>query len=73
MDLRDIFLLMPDRAEGVVRYYEKVMRGPSDLSAADRELIYAYRSRLDGCHFAYTSHSTCAIEPRRLARGVRSA
>jgi AhpD family alkylhydroperoxidase len=38
------------------------MRGPSPLSAGERELIYAYGSRAAGCHFCATSHRYCAIE-----------
>jgi uncharacterized peroxidase-related enzyme len=38
------------------------MRGGSELSPAAREFIYAYCSALNGCHFARTSHRTCAIE-----------
>jgi len=61
LGLREIFGLMPDHAEGVVRYYESVMRGPSPLSPGERELIYSYCSALAGCHYAHTSHKACAI------------
>lgn len=61
LGLREIFGLMPDHAEAVVRYYEAVMRGPSPLSAGERELIYSYCSALAGCHYAHTSHKACAI------------
>lgn len=61
IDLRDIFLLIPDQAEGIVRFYEGVMRGDSELNPAEREFIYAYCSALNGCHFARTSHRACAI------------
>lgn len=61
LGLREIFKLMPDHAEGVVRYYEAVMRGPSPLTPAERELVYSYCSALAGCHYAHTSHKACAI------------
>ena len=61
LGLREIFGLMPDHAEAVVRYYESVMRGPSPLSPGERELIYSYCSALAGCHYAHTSHKACAI------------
>ena len=61
LGLREIFGLMPGHAEGVVRYYDAVMRGPSPLSAGERELIYSYCSALAGCHYAHTSHKACAI------------
>jgi AhpD family alkylhydroperoxidase len=61
LNLRDIFLRIPDQALGLINFYENLMRGPSPLSAAERELIYAYGSRAAGCHFCHTSHSHCAI------------
>ena len=61
INLRDIFGLMPDHAEGIVRYYEAVMRGPSPFTPGERELIYSYCSALAGCRYAYTSHRACAI------------
>ena len=61
ISLRDIFKLMPQHAESVVLYYESVMRGPSPLSAGEREFIYAYCSALNLCHFAHTSHKAAAI------------
>jgi len=61
ISLRDIFKLMPEHAEAVVRYYESVMRGPSPLSAGEREFIYSYCSALNLCHFAHTSHKAAAV------------
>lgn len=61
LSLRDIFKLIPEHAEAVVLYYESVMRGPSPLSAGEREFIYSYCSALNLCHFAHTSHKAAAI------------
>ncbi|HZQ74842.1 MAG TPA: carboxymuconolactone decarboxylase family protein [Burkholderiales bacterium] len=61
INLRDIFGLMPKHAERIVRYYEDVLRGPSPLTPAERELIYTYCAALNRCHYAYTSHKACAI------------
>jgi uncharacterized peroxidase-related enzyme len=61
LNLRDIFGFMPHHAEGVVRYYQTVMRAPSPLTPGEREFIYSYCSGLAGCHYAHTSHKTCAI------------
>jgi len=69
LGLRDIFGLMPEHAENVVRYYESVMRGPSPFTPAERELIYSYCAAIAGCHYAHTSHKECAIAlgiPRRV-------
>jgi len=62
LGLHDIFLMMPDHAEGVIRYYHDLMRGPSELSPGERELIYSYSAALQGCHYPYHSHIVAAIE-----------
>src|SRR5690349_2711810 len=58
--LRDIFGLMAAQAGGIGHSYRSVMRGPSPMSAAERELIYRFCAHLNGCDYAYTSHSACA-------------
>jgi AhpD family alkylhydroperoxidase len=61
LGLRDIFVTIPKHAIALVECYEKLMRGPSPLSAGEREMIYAYLSRRNDCHFCFTSHSACAV------------
>ena len=41
----------PDLREKILAMYEVVMRGPSPLSVGQRELIAAFTSRLNDCHF----------------------
>jgi len=67
LTLRDIFARIPEQALGLIDFYQALMRGPSPLSAGERELIYAYGSNAAGCRFCYMSHSRCAIE-----LGIRS-
>jgi alkylhydroperoxidase family enzyme len=61
LGLRDIFAAFPAHAIVLSEYFEALMRGPSPLSAGEREMIYAYLSKENHCHFSFTSHSTCAI------------
>jgi uncharacterized peroxidase-related enzyme len=61
LGLHDIFLMMPDHADGVIRYYEDLMRGPSELTPGERELIYSYSAALQGCHYPYHSHIVTAV------------
>ncbi len=41
----------PDRTAHLDRFTQLVMRGPSPLSAGQRELIAAFTSRLNECPF----------------------
>ncbi len=46
-----LFAYKPDRTEHLARFTQGVMRGPSPLSAGQRELIAAYTSKLNRCPF----------------------
>ena len=41
-------------------YAERLMRGPSPLSPGERELIAAYVSGLNSCHYCHGSHTLVA-------------
>jgi alkylhydroperoxidase family enzyme len=41
----------PERTDHLSRFTQAVMRGPSPLSPAQRELIAAFTSRLNQCPF----------------------
>lgn len=41
----------PEKTKHLERYTQAVMRGPSDLSAGQRELIAAYTSARNNCPF----------------------
>lgn len=41
-------------------YAERLMRGPSPLSAAERELIAAYVSGINACRYCHGTHSKVA-------------
>lgn len=51
--LLDVFRAYPDTAFPLLDYHEALMRGPSPLSIAERELIAAYVSGLNACDYCY--------------------
>lgn len=46
-----LFAFKPDRTAFLSQFTHGVMRGPSPLSAGLRELIAAFTSRHNNCHF----------------------
>ena len=46
-----LFAFKPDRGEPLAQFTQGVMRGPSPLSAGQRELIAAFTSRRNDCPF----------------------
>jgi alkylhydroperoxidase family enzyme len=46
-----LFAFKPDRTEHLAEFTHAVMRGPSLLSAGQRELIAAFTSRQNACPF----------------------
>ena len=58
--LLDVFRAYPDTARPLVDYHEALMRGPSPLSIAERELIAAYVSGLNASNYCYGVHQVTA-------------
>lgn len=58
--LLDVFRANPDTAVPLLDYHEALMRGPSPLSIAERELIAAYVSGLNACNYCYDVHRVTA-------------
>ena len=58
--LLDVFRAYPETAHPLVDYHEALMRGPSPLSIAERELIAAYVSGLNACDYCYGVHQATA-------------
>lgn len=46
-----LFAFKPDRTEHLAEFTQGVMRGPSPLTAGQRELIAAFTSRQNACAF----------------------
>ena len=49
--IQHLFAFKPDRTDHLGRFTHGVMRGPSPLSAGQRELIAAFTSRRNDCPF----------------------
>src|SRR5258707_54879 len=57
-----MFAFKPDRTDPLAQFAQAVMRGPSPLSAGERELIAAFTSRRNKCLFCTGSHAAVAAE-----------
>jgi uncharacterized peroxidase-related enzyme len=58
--LLDVFRAFPATARPLLDYHEALMRGPSDLTVAERELIAAYVSGLNDCGYCHGIHAVTA-------------
>jgi uncharacterized peroxidase-related enzyme len=62
----------PQTGELIMRLTEILLRGPSTLTPAERELIAAYTSGVNACEFCYGTHAATAealgVDERLLTR-----
>ncbi|WP_027943934.1 carboxymuconolactone decarboxylase family protein [Amycolatopsis taiwanensis] len=58
--LIDVFRSYPDTSGPLLDYHEVLLRGPSPLSVAERELIAAYVSGLNSCGYCHGVHTATA-------------
>lgn len=58
--LLDVFRAFPAASRPLLDYHEILMRGPSELTVAERELIAAYVSGLNDCDYCYGVHAVTA-------------
>jgi uncharacterized peroxidase-related enzyme len=58
--LLDVFRKFSATAHPLLEYHEALMRGPSPLSIAERELLAAYVSGLNACHYCFGVHTVTA-------------
>jgi len=58
--LLDVFRRQPATAKPLIAYHDALMRGPSPLSVAQRELIAAYVSGLNQCTYCHGVHNATA-------------
>src|SRR5262249_39998327 len=57
---KHVFTAHPEIYSQWVRVSEAILRGPSPLTPAQRELIGAYVSSLNSCQYCYGSHRAAA-------------
>ncbi|GAB3488513.1 carboxymuconolactone decarboxylase family protein [Amycolatopsis cihanbeyliensis] len=70
--LLDVFRSYPQTSAPLVDYHQVLLRGPSPLSVAERELIAAYVSGLNACHYCHGVH-TATAEAFGIAEGTLTA
>lgn len=58
--IRGLFEFRPETARPLSEFVEVLLRGDNSLSRGERELIAAYVSSLNECHFCMSSHSAFA-------------
>lgn len=58
--VRHALRLNPAAGKLLAEYHQQILRGPSPLSIADRELIAAYVSGLNHCSFCHGTHLAAA-------------
>ena len=58
--LADVFTRFPEGAQALLTYHDAILRGPSPLSIAERELIAAFVSGLNACDYCHGAHRIVA-------------
>ena len=58
--VKDVYPINPELFLPWCKVEEMIMRGESELTAGERELIGAFTSALNGCTYCYSSHSEAA-------------
>lgn len=58
--IRSLALFRPETAKSLYELAQVLLRGPSPLSEAERELIAAYVSSRNNCMFCMSSHAAAA-------------
>ena len=58
--LADVLKAFPATVRPLMEFHDILMRGDSDLSVAERELIAAYVSGLNACSFCFGAHKLMA-------------
>jgi AhpD family alkylhydroperoxidase len=58
--LLDVFRACPGTSRPLLEYHQALLRGPSPLTVAERELIAAYVSGLNACRYCHGVHTATA-------------
>lgn len=59
-NLLDVFKMFPETNAPLLEFHEALLRGPSPFTEAERELIAAYVSGLNGCRYCHGVHTATA-------------
>jgi uncharacterized peroxidase-related enzyme len=60
--LLEVFKAFPETSKPLLAYHEALLRGPSPLSVAERELIAGFVSGLNACRYCHGVHEATARE-----------
>jgi uncharacterized peroxidase-related enzyme len=60
--MRDLLMRFPEKGAVLMSLAERFLRGTSELSDAQKEILFAYGSALNACDFCHTSHKYTAAE-----------
>lgn len=60
--MRDMLMRFPDQGAMLMGVAERCLRGTSELTFAERELLFAYGSAVNDCGFCHISHKYTAAE-----------
>ncbi len=60
--MRDLVMRFPEKGAVLMRLGELFLRGASELSHAEKEILFAYGSALNNCNFCHLSHKYTASE-----------
>jgi uncharacterized peroxidase-related enzyme len=58
--LRDVFTAFPENVRPILEYHDMLLRGESQFSVGERELIAGFVSGLNACTFCFGSHKIIA-------------
>lgn len=68
----DVLKAYPESSAPLIDFQQVVLRGPSQLTPGERELIGAYVSGVNACHYCHGVHSAVAAK-FGIAEGVLAA
>lgn len=60
--MRDLLMRFPEKGAVLMSLGELFLRGTSELSDAEKEILFAYGSALNNCEFCHSSHKYTAAE-----------
>lgn len=58
----DVMKAYPESSAPLIDYQQVVLRGPSELTPGERELIAAYVSGVNACHYCHGVHGAVAAK-----------
>lgn len=70
--LLDVLQAYPRMAQLTTALAQEIMRGPGELTPTQRELLFAFGSGVNACHFCHGSH-TAVAERMGVAPGLIDA